>query len=135
MNSKWIVSETPHNEKISKMAEKLNISRLLAAILCVRGFTPCEAEGFINKDMSSVYDPFLLKDMDKAVDRIQKAINENEIITVYGDYDADGVTSCSVLVKCLVSLGGNVNYYIPERETEGYGINLNSIDVIKNRNT
>lgn len=135
MKAKWIVSELPSVEKINSMSDSLKISKLLAAILCVRGYNETTAKGFIDKSASCIHDPYLLKDMDKAVNRITSALEKNEIITVYGDYDADGVTSCSIMVMCLEALGGNVNYYIPERETEGYGISCNSIDNIIKRGT
>ena len=135
METKWNVSEIPSVSSINEMSEALKISKLLSVILCVRGFTVKSASDFLNKDLSCIYDPYLLKDMDKGVKRIRQALCNNEIITVYGDYDADGVTSCSLLVKALKKLNGNVNYYIPERETEGYGINNSSIEHIKNRGT
>ena len=92
MNTRWIVSDVPTVEQVNEMVDATNIDRLVAAILCVRGFSPEEAKKFIDKDVSSLHDPFLLKDMNKAVVRIKKAIECHEKITVYGDYDADGVT-------------------------------------------
>ena len=136
MKSRWIVSEIPSVEQINTLSDSLKISKLLAAILCVRGFDVQSASNLFSYDNAAcIHDPFLMKDMEKAVIRINAAIEKNEVITVYGDYDADGVTSCSLLVKCIQSLGGNVNYYIPERESEGYGVNFNSIDVISKRKT
>ena len=98
MRSKWIVSEVPSVEKINTMSETLGISRLLAVILCVRGYDTKNASNFITKDSACIHDPYLLKDMDKAVVRIKKALENNEIITVYGDYDADGVTSAEYIL-------------------------------------
>mgnify|MGYP003306693705 CR=1 FL=1 len=135
MNTKWIVSDVPTVEQVNEMVEATDVDRLVAAILCVRGFSPEEAEKFIKKDISSLHDPYLLKDMDKAVERINIAIKNRQKITVYGDYDADGVTSSTILVLCIRELGGVVDYYIPDRETEGYGISIGSIDILAQRGT
>lgn len=135
MNTRWIVSDVPTVEQVNEMVDATNIDRLVAAILCVRGFSPEEAKKFIDKDVSSLHDPFLLKDMNKAVVRIKKAIECHEKITVYGDYDADGVTSSTILVLCIRELGGIVDYYIPDRETEGYGISISSIDILSQKGT
>ena len=135
MNTKWILSDVPTVEQVNEMVKATDLDRLVAAILCVRGFSPEDAKKFVEKDISCLHDPFLLKDMDKAVVRIKHAIETNERITVYGDYDADGVTSSTILVLCLRELGGIVDYYIPDRETEGYGISKSSIDVLFQRGT
>ena len=135
MNTKWVVSDVPTVEEVNEMVEATGVGRLVAAILCVRGFSPIEAEKFINKDIKCIHDPFLLKDMDKAVERIYQALNNNEKITVYGDYDADGVTSSTIMVLCLKELNADVDYYIPDRETEGYGISKTSIDTLAKRGT
>ncbi len=135
MTTKWIVSEVPPVEKIDEITNELGTSRIVSAILAVRGFDAKSAKAYIDKDASGIYDPFLMKDMDKAVERLKKAISLKEKITVFGDYDADGVTSCALLVSCLEELGGVVDYYIPDRETEGYGVSRASVDLIKERNT
>ncbi len=135
MNTRWIVSDVPTVEQVNKMVEATDLDRLVAAILCVRGFSPEEARTFVKKDIACLHDPFLLKDMDKAVIRIKSALENKEKITVYGDYDADGVTSSTILVLCLKELGGIVDYYIPDRETEGYGISKASIDFLAQRGT
>lgn len=135
MNTKWVVSEVPTVEEVNAMVEATGVGRLVAAILCVRGFSPDDAVNFINKDKKCIHNPFLLKDMDKAVNRIHDAINNKEKITVYGDYDADGVTSSTIMVLCLKELNADVDYYIPDRETEGYGISETSIDILAERGT
>lgn len=135
MNTKWSVAPVPSFDDVTKMCEATNTNRLVSAILCVRGFSPEEGRAFIKKDESQIYDPFILKDMDKAVNRINKAIKDGEKITIYGDYDADGVTSSTILILCIRELGGNVDYYIPDRENEGYGISESSIDIIANNGT
>ena len=135
VNTKWIVSDVPTVEEVNKMVEATGVGRLVAAILCVRGFSPEDAVKFINKDKKCIHDPFLLKDMYKAIERINKALENNEKITVYGDYDADGVTSSTIMVLCLKELNANVDYYIPDRETEGYGISKTSIATLSERGT
>jgi len=103
-----------------EMGLSLAVSRLLAA----RGYTTSEAaRDFIGKATELLLDPFLLRDMDKAVERIVRALNDEEMIRVYGDYDVDGVTSVTVLYKYLKSRGADVKYYIPNRIGEGYGVN------------
>ncbi len=135
MTTKWIVSEVPSVEKIDAITSELKTSRILSAILAVRGFDAESAKAYIEKAPSGIYDPFLMKDMDKAIERLNRAIENKEKITVFGDYDADGVTSCALLVSCIKELGGIVDFYIPDRETEGYGVSKSSIDLIKKRNT
>ena len=135
MNTKWVVSDVPTVEQVNEMSEAIGVGRLVAAILCVRGFSPDDALKFINKDKSCIHDPFLLKDMDRAVERIKKALSKGEKITVYGDYDADGVTSSTIMVLCLKEFNADVDYYIPDRETEGYGISKASIDILAKKGT
>ncbi|MBQ2897809.1 MAG: single-stranded-DNA-specific exonuclease RecJ [Clostridia bacterium] len=129
-DAKWIVSPVPDKEAIEKVAKKNNVSRLIAAILCVRGFTFSEAEDYINTDAQRLLDPFLLKDMEKAVKRINTAISDNEKIAVYGDYDVDGVTATTLMLSCLKELGADASFYIPSRDKEGYGINKESVEMI-----
>ena len=96
-------------------------------MLVIRGFHSKEQiESFLNTP-DSCFDPFLLKDMDLAVERIHQALDQFEKICIYGDYDADGVTSTSLLYSYLESLGADVMYYIPERESEGYGMNIDAV--------
>ncbi len=135
MTTKWIVSDVPSVEKIDEITNGLGTSRIVSAILAVRGFDEKSAKSYVKKELSAMYDPYLIKDMDKAVKRIRQAISNNEKITVFGDYDADGVTSCALLVLCLKELGCQADYYIPDRETEGYGVSKSSVDLIKARKT
>lgn len=97
--------------------------------------TPEQINRYIYPKLDYLYNPMLLKDMDKAVKRIREALSKQQKITVYGDYDVDGITSCSILVKLLKSLGGSVEYYIPSRLNEGYGLNKEAIDVIHKQGT
>ena len=101
----------------------------------IRGVTTFdEAKQFFRPDFSQLHNPFLMKDMQKAVDRIKTAIEKNEKILVYGDYDVDGTTSVAMLYTFLTTLTENIDYYIPDRYTEGYGISLQGIDYAKENN-
>lgn len=126
----WSVAKV-NKERAIAMADKLEIPPLLAMMLDIRGITKEEdVINFLqeNKDFS---DPFLMKDMDKAVERITTAVENGEKICVYGDYDADGVTSTSLLYSYLRdSLGADVMFYIPTRTGEGYGMNKGAVDKI-----
>ncbi len=126
-NKKWIYYRADHH-KLRQISRKFNISSLVAAVILNRGIQePEEISMFLEKDIAKVYDPFLMKDMTKAVQRIKKAICEQEKMTVYGDYDVDGVTSTAILVKYLDGCGAHVDYYIPDRMDEGYGVNKQAL--------
>ena len=131
-NNKWkIITTADDSSVIQDISEKLGISYALATVIVNRGYRSCdEALAFIKKSQEILHDPFLLNDMDKAVDRIALAIEKNEKITIYGDYDADGVTSVSILYLYLRKLGNDVEYYIPSRQNEGYGVSMSAIDKI-----
>ena len=122
------------DEKIDKLAEKLNITKVTSRILLNRGLEDIDkADKFIRASLEDLYNPFLLKDMDKAVERIQKSIKEGQGIWVYGDYDVDGVSSVSILVKFFRNINYPINYYIPNRIEEGYGINIEAISEIHDK--
>jgi len=124
LNSKtrWIVRES--DEVLAeRLAAELNISRLVSLMLVNRGLDTAEAARSFLIGEGGFHDPFLLKGMDIAVERIKKAISAKEPILIYGDYDADGVSSTTVLMMTLRDLGADVDYYIPDRFTEGYGPN------------
>ena len=124
---KWILKEYD-KDAAAKIAEALSVSPITAALLYERGCTDKKsALSFINKENTAMHDPFLLPDMEKAVLRILDAVRKNEKTAVYGDYDVDGVTGTSLLVMFLRSIGLQVLYHIPDRLTEGYGINGASI--------
>jgi single-stranded-DNA-specific exonuclease len=121
--TRWNVRKN-NTEKTKVLKTELEISPLVASLLVNRGFDNVEdARNFLYTKDQSFHDPFLLKDMDKAVARIHSAIEQNELIFIYGDYDADGVSSTTIMMKTLHDLGANVQYYIPNRFTEGYGPN------------
>lgn len=115
-----------------KLSEGLDMSLLTSKVMSIRGISDIEnAKDFLNPNIEDLLDPFLLKDMNVAVDRVIKAIHRKENIWIYGDYDVDGVTSTSILILFLKTLCDNVEFYIPDRLSEGYGLNIEAIDHIK----
>ncbi|MGL5315776.1 MAG: single-stranded-DNA-specific exonuclease RecJ [Peptostreptococcaceae bacterium] len=129
-NKKWTLKYMGKLEK-SQLSKKLKISPEISQILKNRGInSEKDSEIFMNPSLEYLRDPFLMKDMEKAVDRIKKAIENNEKIWIYGDYDVDGVSSTSVLCIYFNSIGFPVRYYIPNRLEEGYGINEDAIKYI-----
>ena len=131
-NKKWNIMRSPDElALIGEISEHLGVSLTLATVLANRGYkSVSDAEAFIKKNHEILHDPFLLNDMDKAVERIITAIEKKEKITIYGDYDVDGVTSVSILCLYLKRAGANVEYYIPCRMNEGYGVSTEAIDRI-----
>lgn len=124
--SRWIIQQT-NKDKIDQLSSMLNINPLIASLLINRGIDSYEAaEQFLHCEKYPFHDPFLFTGMDVAVARINEAIENGEPVLIYGDYDADGVTSTSVLMITLRDLGADVHYYIPNRFTEGYGPNENA---------
>ncbi len=134
MNKKWEGYKI-NEEEVSQIAKNHNISELMAKIIMNRNIPEEKIESFLHPKLSDLYDPFLFNDMDKAVDRILKAIDKKEKITIYGDYDVDGITSATILVKYFTSLNANVDAYLPNRLSEGYGLNEASLDSIRESGT
>lgn len=123
-------------ELASELSQKLNISQYIAQALINRGVTNEQsAAEFLNAGSECIANPYLLKDMDTAVVRIAKAIETQEKITVYGDYDVDGITACAILYKTLCRLGADVEFYIPDRQGEGYGLNTAALDKLAEAGT
>ena len=134
MQKKWKIKETD-KQIVNNLADSLGVSQSIAHLLVIRGVTTFdEAKQFFRPNFSQLHNPFLMKDMQKAVDRIKTAIAKNEKILVYGDYDVDGTTSVAMLYTFLATLTKNLDYYIPDRYTEGYGISLQGIDYAKENN-
>ena len=135
----WILKShtTPENEReIRKIASTLGINPIVAKLLYTRGYTtPEKARSFLCMESEMLANPFEMKDVDLAVERINLAIKRGEKITIYGDYDVDGVTSVCTLYLYLRSKGGKVDYYIPNRAGEGYGVSVSAIDAIKESGT
>ena len=130
MNKKWEVCQE-EEEEILKLASKSNLSPLLASILINRNINTVEkVEQFVNPTRDDFHDPFLMPDMDKAVSRILNAIETNEKVMIYGDYDVDGITSITVLKKFLLDRGLEAGEYTPNRLEEGYGLNKEAVKSI-----
>ncbi|PKM51866.1 MAG: single-stranded-DNA-specific exonuclease RecJ [Firmicutes bacterium HGW-Firmicutes-7] len=128
--------KTTDQKLIDQVAKENNLPEVLAAILVGRGLVHKEKiDFFMNPSKDKFHDPFLMKDMDIAVHRIIKARENNEQITIYGDYDVDGITSTSIVYLFLKEIGCHVDYYIPDRILEGYGINNNALKTIKAKGT
>lgn len=129
MTRAWKIKEKGQSEDIRKLSEKLGVSPVIATLLVQRAITTFEqARAFFRPEISMLYDPFLMKDMDIAVQRLQSAIQRGEKILVYGDYDVDGTTSVAMMYSFINSHHQKVDYYIPDRYTEGYGISFKAID-------
>ncbi|MBU3174037.1 single-stranded-DNA-specific exonuclease RecJ [Clostridium estertheticum] len=126
MEKKWLLRNT--SKDVISLANKSGVSPVVAKILINRGFdNEIDIRKFMRASIDDLYDPFLMKDMEKAINIIKLAIENKEKIVVYGDYDADGVTSTVIMYKGLKRSGANVEYYVPDREHEGYGINSDRI--------
>ena len=132
MNKKWQYNFNENKEEIEKLEKEFNINKMLATILVNRGITTKNAQKFLNPNRHDFYDPFLMPDMEKAVNRLLKAIENKEKIIIYGDYDVDGITSITVLKSFLKDRDVEVQSYIPNRLTEGYGLNKQAIEKIAN---
>ncbi len=136
----WSLRYTPGNSEvdtaISNIARDLSVSDVVARLIYNRGYSDAKSGAeFLNPNESRLHDPFLLKDMDKAVKRISESVARGDRITVYGDYDVDGVTSVTLLYLYLCSIGADVSYYIPLRAKEGYGVSKSAIDTLKENGT
>ncbi len=129
MEKRWYIKKQCDAESVKRLAEKLNINNYLANLLIQRGINDFEgAKNFFRPQLSDIHDPFLMKDMDKAVQRIKNAIKNNEKILVYGDYDVDGTTAVATVYLYFKNIYSSVDFYIPDRDTEGYGISIQGID-------
>ena len=134
MHFKWNYEPpTPQEEQAAKeLGEKLNINQILALLLIRRGITTeSAAKRFFRPQLADLINPFLMKDMDIAVDRLNDAMGRKERILVYGDYDVDGCTAVALVYKFLQQFYSNVDYYIPDRYDEGYGVSKKGIDYAK----
>lgn len=130
-SSKYIWALPNQDERLQQeLAEQYGLSRLVAGVLVARGWTSsAQTAAFLNANEEQLHDPFKMKGMHAAVTRIRKAIETGELIRVYGDYDADGVTSTALMSRLLTALGARFDTYIPHRGNEGYGLNLRAIDL------
>ena len=130
IEKRWVVKPQGNPEAVAAMAAATGISPVLANLLVQRGIDTLEkAKKFFNPQLSDLHDPFLMKDMDKAVERVERAVRNREKIMVYGDYDVDGTTAVALVYKFLRQISHkDLLFYIPDRYTEGYGISTKGID-------
>ena len=130
LEKRWVVKSQGDAKAVAELSTGLGISPVLANLLVQRGIdTLDKAERFFNPRLEELHDPFLMKDMDRAVERIERAVKNNEKIMVYGDYDVDGTTAVALVYTFLRRLGhDNLRFYIPDRYNEGYGVSIKSID-------
>ena len=129
MERKWIIKEQADQEKADRLAAEVGIDKVLADLLVRRGVeTFAEARSFFRPQLSDLHDPFLMKDMDLAVKRLHEAVSSGEKILVYGDYDVDGTTAVSLMYSFIKRFTEQVDFYIPDRYDEGYGVSYKGID-------
>ncbi len=127
--NKWVLKPEAETDNINRLVSELNVDPKIAELLVIKGIYTFEAaRDFFRPKLEKLHSPFLMKDMDLAVSRIIKAIETEEKIMVYGDYDVDGTTSVSMMYQFLSSLTTHVTHYIPDRYTEGYGVSFQGID-------
>ena len=135
MNKKWIIKPEGDVQKIDDLSKSLSVSKIIAKLLVQRGITSFEeAKQFFRPELSQLYNPFLMKDMEMAVGRLEIAIKNNEKILIYGDYDVDGTTAVATVYSFFKKIHTNIGYYIPDRYNEGYGISYKGIDYAAENN-
>ena len=132
---RWTLKTAPNKKKVSQLSNDLSVDPILASLLVQRNIDSFKkAKEFFRPSLEDLHDPFLLKDMDRAVSRIEKAIIDNENILIYGDYDVDGTTSVSLVSSYLKTITNHIATYIPDRYDEGYGISYQGIDFASDNN-
>ena len=128
----WIIEENTDNRTIELLSKELNVNKIISSMLVKRGIkTFNQAKDFFRPNINQLHDPFLMKDMNEAVNRILQAIENKESMMIFGDYDVDGTSSVALLSSFLNDIGANLSTYIPDRNNEGYGISLKAIDLAK----
>ena len=133
MKKQWNIKPKANEQLVAELQESLGVAKIVAELLVQRGITTFEtAKTFFRPDLSHLYDPFLMKDMDFAVTRLSTAIQQDENILVYGDYDVDGTTAVSLMYSFIKSIHEKVEYYIPDRYNEGYGVSFQGVDYAAN---
>lgn len=126
---KWILKQQADEQRVNQLAAEVGIDRVLSALLVERGVETFEqARAFFRPSLSNLHDPFLMKDMDKAVERLHKAISSKEKILVYGDYDVDGTTAVALVYSFISRFTDKLGFYVPDRFDEGYGLSQKGID-------
>jgi single-stranded-DNA-specific exonuclease len=123
MQKRWIYKPIPPSDDVNTLSKSINVNHCLASILIQRGITDFDfAKKFFRPELSHLHDPFLMKDMEKAVARLKSAIDKKEKILIYGDYDVDGTTAVALVYSYLKSFYREIDFYIPDRHAEGYGV-------------
>lgn len=129
MQKRWLVKDLPEDTVVKQFQEELKIPEIISKLLLQRGITSFdEAKSFFRPDLNELHDPFLMKGMRQAVDRLKKARESNEKLLIFGDYDVDGTTAVAQMVLFFRENGFEVDYYIPDRYEEGYGVSIQGID-------
>ena len=129
MQKRWSVKPGPDPALVKSLSKELNINHILTSLLIQRGISTFEeARHFFRPLIDHLHDPYLMKDMDKAIDRIEKAIATQERILIYGDYDVDGTTAVALVYTFLKTRYPHLDFYIPDRYKEGYGVSTAGID-------
>ncbi len=129
MEKRWVIKPQGEDHVVKHLSQVLNINENLANLLAQRGITSFDqAKAYFRPQLDYLHDPFLMKDMDKAIERIQTAIRQNEKILIYGDYDVDGTTAVALVFIFLQKLHKQIEFYVPDRYEEGYGISYKGID-------
>jgi single-stranded-DNA-specific exonuclease len=129
MQKRWVKQEKADAKKVEKLSKELNVSQILAGMMLRRELESFDdAKNFFRPNLLHLHDPFLMKDMPEAIDRIERAIKNQENILIYGDYDVDGTTSVALTYSFFKEIHPNIDYYIPDRYKEGYGISTQGID-------
>lgn len=135
MDKRWVIKEPGDAAEVAALTEALDINKSVANLLVQRGLKSYEdAQQFFRPQLENLHDPFSMMDMNQAVDRIMSAMDRNERILVYGDYDVDGTTSVALLYSFFNKYYSNLGYYIPDRDTEGYGVSTKGVDYARDNN-
>jgi len=135
MNTKWLIKDVPNLAKVEALKSEMKVSEVVAYMLVQRGITEFDtARSFFRGTLKELHEPFLMKDMDRAVERVNKALENDERILIYGDYDVDGTTSVSLVYSYLSQYTSSIAYYIPDRYEEGYGVSEKGIRHAKEEN-
>jgi len=135
IEKRWIEKQSGDDKLVESISKDLHIDQMLSNLLVQRGISNYdEAKSFFRPQISDLHDPFLMKDMDKAISRIEEAINNKEKILIYGDYDVDGTTAVALVYLFIKKIYKNVDFYIPDRYIEGYGISYKGIDFASDNN-
>ncbi|MEO9258475.1 MAG: DHH family phosphoesterase, partial [Crocinitomicaceae bacterium] len=135
MQKTWLVQQLPEKSEVIRLQEELKVPQLISQLLLQRGITTFDAaRSFFRPDLSDLHDPFLMKDMKEAVERLEKVKTNKEKILVFGDYDVDGTTAVALMSLFLKHTDFIFEYYIPDRYKEGYGISMDGIDYAKQQN-